>query len=121
VKGVSLVESVIGASILALAAAVILSLLPSSFLSVRRSERQLQAGALAQSWLEQQKLVYFPDLQSVAALPTKTLEDGVVLRPALSVTGAGSGAKRVRVTVAWVERERNFSVFRETVLARLPR
>ncbi len=120
-RGVSLIESVVGASILALAAAVILSLLPSSFLSVRRSERQLQAGALAQSLLEQQKLVYFPDLASNPNLPQKTLDDGVELKPALSVTGAGAGAKRVRVTVNWRERDRDFSVFRETVLAKLPR
>lgn len=120
-RGVSLVESVVGATILALAAAVILSLLPSSFLSVRRSERQLQAGALAQSLLEQQKLVYFPDLVSVPTLPSKTLEDGVELKPTLSVTGAGAGAKRVRVTVNWKERSRDFSVFRETVLAKMDR
>jgi hypothetical protein len=115
----------VAASVLAVAAFCLLSLLPMAVLGARRSEHRLRAGALAQNWLDRQKVADFNTyaLGSTSSLPPEVLPDGVQLSPSLrvqSVTGT-SNARVFRVTVRWKERGLDLEVFRQLTLAPLSR
>ena len=120
IRGVSLIEIMVGVTVLSLAMTLMVSLIPSTASSLSLAEVRTQAGALAQSELEALSL---RDLASLAdgPLPPTRLENGTELRPSLKVTPAGHGALRVRVTVEWNTREVVREQFREKVLFPLER
>lgn len=97
-----------------------MALVPSFKMSNKRASLELQASARAQSALEAARAQDFDKV--VTSPPTNSSFDGVTFTETLTVTDSGSGyAKTVRATVDWQWREKNFQVFRESVICRIPR
>ena len=125
-RGISLMETVIAAGVIALIVMLTLGLIPSFKLANRRANMDLQAGALAQSHLEKLRLTAYAD---TSATPNEEVKvDNITYRISIresdqtfSGTPPVERSKRVRVVVQWSWRDRNYSVFRETILCRLLR
>ncbi|MBI3928496.1 MAG: hypothetical protein HY319_23340 [Armatimonadetes bacterium] len=119
-RGISLIETLIGISILLLAVVLMMSLLPSSWLAVHRGEQRLVAANLAQSLLEEQRSVPFEELDS-GALPRVTTAHQV-FEPLLEVEPVPGKPrlKLVRVRVRWEARGRPMEVVRQTTFCRVP-
>lgn len=121
--GVTLIESLIACTLLALAVTFVVSIIPSSVLSQRRAERRIHAGNLAQALLDVERLGNRPD-QSRAEL-SREKRYGVefvsylTVSPARATDGAvHQKVKTVRVDTEWEEGERSFVIFREAVVLR---
>ncbi len=116
----------VAATVLTIAGFFLLSLLPVTVMSVRRSEHRSQATVLAQNWLERFRLstfsAYAADSTPVM-LPPTTLPDGMELRPEYLVkpVAGTTRAKVFRVNVRWKERGLTLLVFRELTLAAISR
>ena len=113
-RGLSLIEVIISVTILAMALTLVVGLLPGASLSNRLARQRTLAGGLAQDVLES------PDrsnLPSAISLEGTDFQRQVVSTP----LGPPSAAVRVRVTVSWQHGDLQRSVFREMVLAEVPR
>ena len=118
--GVSLIEIMVGMTVLGLAMTLMVALVPSTAASLNMAEARSRAGALAQAELEALSLKDLSTL-SDGPLTSVTLDDGLELRPNLKLTPAGQGAIRVRITVEWTVRGVKRSQFREKILFPFPR
>ncbi len=114
-RGMSLIELLVGMTVLGLAMTMMVALIPATATSLSQAELRTRAGALAQSELE---LLATRDIASLTdgPLPPVVLEDGTELRPTVSAVADGHRAMRVRVTVEWTVREVTRAQFRERVL-----
>lgn len=138
-RGVSLVELIFTATLLSLVFLVLLSLLPSSLMSVRQGEHRLHANALAQAILDECASGPFADLEvDRTYLPTSPgplgqmlqrqqlrLDDGTVFEPTLEVSGvpgiARTSLARVRITLTWKEKTSRPVVVRELEISSILR
>ena len=126
-RGLSLIETVVAATLLAMAVVVALSLLPASSMLTNRGRFRVNALELAQSVLEQQRARPWTTLPAPPArveLGNVTLEGtGTVFSPVLevsTVTGYDPEMlRRVTVTVTWVERTGAQKVQHESMVARV--
>lgn len=114
-RGISLIELMVGMTVLGLAMTLMVALIPATATSLSLAELRTQAGALAQSELE---LLAARDIASLTngPLPPVVLEDGTELRPSVSAVADGHRAVKVRVTVEWTVREVTRTQFRERIL-----
>ena len=96
-----------------------LALVPSFKVSSRRANMELQASSLAQSGLEQARSIPFAELTN----ETQTVNrDQMEYRQSRQVTVSSSGlVKTIRVEVDWTWKDKEFQVFRETKVCRVPR
>ena len=122
-RGLSLVETLLGVAILLLAVIMCFSLLPSSWLAVNQGEQRIFAGTLAQSILEQQSTYAF---DSIVPATLYAVEDaGALFQPKVLVDvptpGPSPRLKVVTVEVTWESRRIQRSVFRQRTLCRVPR
>jgi Tfp pilus assembly protein PilV len=125
-RGLSLVETVVMAGVVSLIVIFLVGLIPSFKMSNRRASMQLQAGGLAQSYLDQLRVGAFDDV-ATATFADVTV-DGVTYRAVVSQSEVVIGgnppseiSKKVRVVVSWTWRDRDFSTFRETIFCRILR
>ncbi|MCA9777204.1 MAG: hypothetical protein KC800_10825 [Candidatus Eremiobacteraeota bacterium] len=96
-----------------------MGLIPSFKFSNRRASMELQASTLAQSALEGARAAKYSELVSFTDQSTI---DGVTYFQNIQVTPDASGVtKDVRVVVTWSWQDKNYEIFRETVLCRVPR
>lgn len=136
-RALSLVEVIFTVSVLALVFMVLLNVLPTSILSVRKSEHRLTAGSVAQAVLDECRSAPFEYWEADNSYDTaspapvgpllqrcrRTLADGVVFEPKMQVGPVtGSGAPRatlaqIRVTVVWTARNESLSLVRELRLS----
>ncbi len=130
-SGVSLVELIFTATLLSLVFMVLLSLLPSSLMSIRQGEHRLHANALAQAILDECASGPFSYLElDRTYLPTSPgplgqmlqrqmlrLDDGTVFEPTLEVSGVPgfprTSLAHVRLTLTWKEKTSRPVVVRE--------
>ena len=133
IRGLTLVEMIAAAGLVSLLVLFCLGLIPSFKVSNRRANTELQAGALAQSLLEQAKATPFADVINVAAGATtgpfqpRSL-DGVTYTPSQEIsdmTSAGTPpteiSKNVKIIVTWKWSGRTMRTFRQTIICRIPR
>ncbi|HIB65885.1 MAG TPA: hypothetical protein EYO33_12435 [Phycisphaerales bacterium] len=109
------------AGLISLLILLCLGLVPSFKLSNRQASLRLHAGRLAQSTLEQKRSEPFEDVVGNAS--EKIIVEGQPYDVEV-VVGPGSRpdiTKRVRVVVRWDWKGRTSSIFRETILVRVPR
>lgn len=117
--GLSIVETIVVAGLISTVLLFAMGLIPSFKFSNRRASMELQASTLAQSALEDARAARFSDLVSTT---TQTTLDGVTYFQDIRVTPDVSGlTKDVRVVVTWSWQDKNYEIFRETVLCRVPR
>ena len=96
-----------------------MGLLPSFKMSNRRANMELQAGALAQSTLEELRASPFETLVS-SSEPVK--KGDLTFNREIVVTESSSGlSKVVRVNMTWDWKGQQFRTFRETIFAKAPR
>ena len=102
------------------------ALVPSFKLSNRRASLELQAGSLAQSYLDQLRVGAFDDVADTTF--DDVTVDGVTFRgkvveshPVSHGSPSVVISKNVRVVVSWRWRELDFSTFREAILSRVLR
>jgi hypothetical protein len=125
-RALSLVEMVVLAGVVSLIVIFTVGMIPSFKLSNRRANMELQAGALAQTRLEELRVAPFESLSSVASEDRVVDEISYHIEVSSSVElSAGSPpepiSKRVRVEVSWTWKDRPYQIFRETILCRLLR
>lgn len=133
-RGLSLMEVVLGASLLALVFLFMLNIFPATMIGVRKAEHRLDAASLAESILEAARAAPFTDLvpgsydaDTPGALPLSryTCEDQTVLEPHLSIdTVPGIPADqlvRLRLTITWKDRSGPQTLTQELRLADLKR
>lgn len=96
-----------------------MGLVPSFKLSNRRASMDLQASTLAMSALETARSANFLTL----ADSTRTVTiDGVTYTETVTVASFPSGiTKTVRATIDWEWQEKDYSLFREVTICRIPR
>lgn len=130
-RGLSLLELIFTATLLALVFMVMLNLLPSAMMSVRQSEHRVRASALAQAIMDELSSMSYTDLEqdrtyiigspgdigAMLARQERTLDDGTVLEPTLEVSGVAGISRRslahVRLTLSWKERTGPRALVRE--------
>lgn len=125
----SLIETTVGGTLIALAVVVAISALPATTILTNRGRFRVHALELAQSALEQQRARPWSSLPAPpaqVALPKLTLEGtGTVFSPVLSVTEVSGydpqTLRRLTVTVTWEERSALQQVQHESMVARVPR
>jgi prepilin-type N-terminal cleavage/methylation domain-containing protein len=127
-RGVTLIEFVVSATIFAMVASAVLTLMGSSTVLIGETELSTQAEQIAFSVLEQQKDRPFgqlvPGLNET--LPAQRLPgDANEAIPTVQVIALpGTASDRlveVRVTVTWKSRNRNHSKVASALVANLPR
>lgn len=119
-SGFSLIETLLGASILLLAVMLSFSLLPSSWLAVNQGEQKLTAANLAQSLLEARRAASFDNLTD-ADLPVVPAA-GTEFKPRIKIlTTADPRLKIVRVTITWTSRQIERQLVRQATVCKLPR
>lgn len=117
--GLSIVETIVVAGLISTVLLFAIGLIPSFKFSNRRASMELQASTLAQSALENARAAKYSDLVSTN---TQTTLDGVTYFQDVQVTPDASGiTKDVRVVVTWSWQNKNYEIFRESVLCRVPR
>lgn len=119
-RGLSLVETVVSLGVFSLLVVFLIALVPSLSRSGKRAEMEMQAGTIAQSYLETQRAANFESLAS-GSLPTLqrgrlTFDSELLVFPTVS-----DEARRVRVVVSLRDSQQPFTTFRETVICRVPR
>ena len=112
-------EVIVAAGLLSSVLLFSMALIPSFKMSNRRANMELQASAIAQSTLEAYRGAEYDTLST----NTDTVQkDDIVFNRETVVTDFPSGlAKEVRVELTWRWKEKNFRVFRQTVISRVPR
>lgn len=97
-----------------------LGMIPSFKVSNRRANMELQAGGLAQSILELQRVRPFEEV--ISAAPVSRRQDEIDYSVELQVSpGASSRLKHVRAVIRWRWRGQDFVLFRETWICNIPR
>ncbi len=85
----------------------------------RRASLELEAGRRAQSYLEAQREGPF----TITPSQTMDLPDpyyGVTFTQTVTETPSATGySKQVRVVISWKWRDQSYSVFRETIIAKV--
>lgn len=96
-----------------------LALVPSFKVSSRRANMELQASALAQSALEKARSTPFLSLEN----DTETIHrDQMDYHLSQIVTESSDHfVKTVRIEVTWTWKDKNFQVFRESKICKVPR
>lgn len=130
-RGLSLIEVVLGASLLSLVFLFMINLFPASMLGVRKAEHRLEAAAHAEAILDACRARPFVDLApgiytaGNLGLEARTTEDGVVLEPTLIIEPVpgipADRLVRLQLTIAWNERETRQTLTQELRLADLNR
>ena len=124
-RALSLVETVIATSMVAVAILAVLALCPTSKAVSRQAEVRLAADNLAQALLEERRLLRLAQLQPRGSTPLPPVSGpgSVELAPFLEVraTGPGLRAREIRVTVRWTAFGREGSLTHATVLTPLHR
>lgn len=140
-RGLSLIDVVFTASLLAIVFMIILSLLPTAMYSVRQSEHRLQASALCLAILDECRAGPFSRLQSDTSADASTPgplgdlirrnqrpgDDGTVYTAHLEVGPAPhssvprSTLATVQVEVRWRERGQTLQIGRTTQISALNR
>lgn len=124
-RGLTLIETVVAATMLSLALLAIMTIIPSTNAIARQAEIRLQADNLAQSLLEKQRLRPFADLapQPPTDLAVVKLQSFPDLQPSLEIRSAGAGgrAREIRVAVRWVAFNRPSQLTRATVVTAMRR
>ena len=128
-RGISLIETVISVTLLALATLVALSALPTSTILSNRARFRIQALQLAQSQLERERALPWKTIAVwpyQETLPPYTLEGtGIVFESKLEISQAppqsADHLRRILVTVEWKERDKTYSVQHESMLSHVPR
>jgi Tfp pilus assembly protein PilV len=124
-RGLSLVEVIFAATLIGLIIMVMMSILPSAMLGVRKVEHRTKAGSLAQSLLEEKRAGPFSSLDIPPAQTRITDSDGTVYDISyVTLTRPSSDPARLkgmRIVVSWSEREITQSVMRELWLCNIPR
>lgn len=129
IRGVTLIETVVAATLLSLGILVALSLLPATHALTNRGRFRIYALSLAQSLIEEQRQRPWGSISSLpytySPEPTVMQGTGTVFTPSvevLAVPGQSSDQlRKVRVTVNWKERTGSQQVQHESTLARVPR
>lgn len=134
-RGLSLLELIFTASLLALVFMVMLNVVPTAMMSVRQGEHRVAANALAQSIMDECQTMHFQPFRAdrtyipgspgvVGAMldrQPRTLEDGTVFEPTLEVSGIAGFERRslahIRLTIAWKEKVGRRSITRELDLS----
>lgn len=130
-RGLSLLELIFTATLLALVFMVMLNLLPGSMMSVRQGEHRVRANALAQAILDELCSGPYSQIQNdgnytvASANPIgamlgrqdRELDDGTVLDPVVEVSAVPGISRRsiahVRLTITWKERSGFHKIVRE--------
>lgn len=127
-RGFSLIETVVSASLLAMVLLVIVSTLPSVYLVQNRGRYRLAAHQLAQSLLEERRALPFTALNvnSVTPLDPRIIDGTTIqLKPTLEVKAVSGHQPAhlldVRVTVTWEFQSKTESVVHELRLLNLRR
>jgi uncharacterized protein (TIGR02598 family) len=140
-RGLSLLEVVFTASLLAIVVMVLMNVIPTAMLSVRKSEHRVVAQTVAQAVVDECRAAPFSRLlndQSVSAATPGALgdilrrcrqegNDHVVFEPRLVVgTVSGTAAPRdtlcqLQVTVSWKYRDDTYSLERSLRVSSLSR
>jgi Tfp pilus assembly protein PilV len=140
-RGLSLLEVVFTASLLAVVLMVLMNVIPTAMLSVRKSEHRVLAQTVAQAVVDECRAAPFSRLVSNQSVNTSTAgplgdmlrrckqegTDHVVFEPRLVLsTVPGTTVPRdslcqVDVTVSWKYRDDTYSVERRLRLSSLPR
>lgn len=121
-SGLSMIETVLGFTLVALAGLALLNLLPTVLLSTRLSQQRLQAAGLAQSLLDERRQGKLDPLASYQCDPVNL--DSTMFYPTLWIdTVAGKPAlRKLRVEVQWVAPGgRRQTLNRHLTVCRLPR
>lgn len=126
-RGLTLVETIVATSLLALVLLALLNLLPASLASMRRAEHQLRAEQIAQEHLEKVRELPFEKLALGPFNPAPAVETagGVRFTPALEIYALpGSDPnllRRLRVSVTWEFQGRHHQMSQETYRAHVRR
>lgn len=116
----------VAAGLVSLVVLFVVGLIPSFKISNRRANTELEAGALAQSFLEVARSKPLEEV-TTSALGSHPI-DGVTYLARQEVSEeqqAGTPpklvSKRVRVVVTWQWSDRQLETFRETIVSKIPR
>jgi len=140
-RGVSLIDVVFTASLLAVVFMILLSIFPTAMFSVRQSEHRLVAAGIAQAILDECRSGPFARLASNAVADAGTPgvlgdivrrsthkgDDGMEYRPRLSIANSPTSSvprntlALVTVVVGWRERGHDYEVVRSLQVAALNR
>lgn len=124
-RGVSLVETLLAATLAGVVLVLVLNLFPSSMATVRKAEQRTRASALADSLLEARLTLPFRDLPVGYQQDLPDLSaDGLDYRRRFTVAAVpGESSDHLRalhVKVTWVYRDRTLELDREVWKHRLP-
>lgn len=125
-RGFSLIETMLGSTILCLCMGCILVFLPTSFLSLKDSERRIYAGNLAQQVLEQHRNFPLESLDELGSQPRIVQEvdyESIRFTVFLEVRRhpRANYARTLKVTVDWIQHQRLQTVAREAIECRVRR
>ena len=120
-RGLTIVETVAVAGLISLLILLCLGLVPSFKLSNRQASVRLHAGRLAQSRLEQKRSEPFEDVVGNASEEILVEGQPYDVEVLVSPGSQPDTTKRIRVIVRWDWKGRTTSIFRETILVKVPR
>ncbi|MBI3925301.1 MAG: hypothetical protein HY319_07170 [Armatimonadetes bacterium] len=120
-----MLETILAGFLLISAVLLISNLYPTAILAVRQAEHRIQANALAQTILDEQRAAGFAGLALGTAtdLPARTI-DSVVYRPRLEVFEVDADpeiVKGLRVNIEWDFRGKTRGVAYEIWIHDIPR
>lgn len=118
-RAMTLVETVVGMTLLLLVFVVGINLIPSAWKAMGSGEQRVYAVTLAQSILEQKRSENFDSLAS-GYLPDVD-NNGNKYRVYLDVDSSKPRLKRLSVTLDWQARGRNLQITRRLSVCKLPR
>lgn len=117
--GLSIVETIVVAGLISTVLLFAMGLVPSFKFANRRAGMEIQASTLAQSALEAARSAKYSEL---AASISEVSLDGLTYEQEVQVTpDAADLTRSVRVIIRWSWQEKNYEIFRETVICRVPR
>ncbi len=124
-RALTLVETVISTSLVAIAIVAVLALCPTSKAVSRQAEVRLAADNLAQALLEDRRLLRLAQLEPGGPTPLARVPGPATVEftPFLEVRAAGAGlrGREIRITVRWTAFGREGSVTHSTVVTPLHR
>lgn len=125
-RGLSLVETMLASTILCICMGCILIFLPTGFISLKDSERRLYASSLAQRTLEEKRNAPLEALDALGTQPVIVEEvdyDHIHYTVTLTVRRhpSASFARKLQVTVDWVQHKRLVRLARESTECRIRR
>ena len=128
-RGITLIETVVAATLLSLGIVVALSLLPASHALTNRGRFRVHALSLVQSLIEEQRqrpwssITTLPHVERPA--PRTMAGTGTVFTPLVEVIAVPGQSvdqlRNIRVTVSWKERTGAQQVQHESTVVRVPR